>query len=49
MDAHFNAYKARYEILDQHIRFIAQTQYVKSMDIFINLDDVLHNMHRPIV
>ena len=49
MDAHFNAYKARYDILDQHVRFLNQTQYIRSMDIFINLDDVIHIMHRPIV
>lgn len=49
MDAHFNSYKARYELLDTHVRFIQQTQYIRDMDIFINLDDLIHNMHRPIV
>lgn len=49
MDSHFNAYKARYEILDNHIKFIQHSQYIRSMDIFINLDDIFHIMHRPIV
>ena len=43
MDAHFNSYKARYELLDTHVRFIQQTQYIRDMDIFINLDDIIHN------
>lgn len=49
MDSHFHAYKARYEILTDHIRSIAQSRYVHDMDIFVNLDDLFHNMHRPIV
>lgn len=49
MDAHFNAYKAKYEILDKYIQGITASQYVRTMDIFINLDDVIHNMHRPVV
>lgn len=47
MDAFFNAYKARYELLDEHFNQIERTQYVKSIDIFINLDDILHRLHRP--
>lgn len=47
MDSHFHAYKARYEILDEHLRLIATSQYVRDMDIFINLDDLFHIMHRP--
>lgn len=49
MDAHFNAYKAKFDIMDQYLRTITMTQYVKTMDIFVNLDDVIHIMHRPIV
>lgn len=47
MDVHFNAYKARYELMENHIRQLRRSQYVQSIDIFINLDDVFHNMHRP--
>lgn len=49
MDVHFNAYKARYEILDKYFRTIQRVQYTNNIDIFINLDDVLHIMHRPLV
>lgn len=49
MDAHFNAYKAKYDLLDAHIFAIRRGQYVKSMDIFINLDDIIHNLHRPFI
>jgi hypothetical protein len=49
MDVHFNAYKAKYDLMDQYVKEIQRAQYVKTMDIFINLDDVLHNMHRPLV
>lgn len=47
MDAHFNVYKARFEDLDFHISKIRRSQYIHSMDIFINLDDLVHNLHRP--
>lgn len=49
MDAHFNAYKAPYDILDHYVRQITSTQRISSIDIFINLDDILHTLHRPIV
>ena len=47
MDAFFNAYKARYELLDNHFDQIQRTQHINSIDIFINLDDMLHKLHRP--
>lgn len=47
MNVHFNVYKARYEILDHYFNKLKQSQYVKDMDIFISLDDILHTMHRP--
>ena len=49
MDSHFNAYKAKFEVLDKYVQGITQSQYIRSMDIFVNLDDVFHNMHRPVV
>lgn len=49
MDAHFHAYKAKYELLDEHIKIIQRSQYIREIDIFINLDDIFHIMHRPLV
>ena len=37
----------KYDILDQYIEVIKRSRYISSMDIFINLDDVCWNMHRP--
>lgn len=49
MDSHFHAYKAKYDALDDYMRKLTQSQYIRSLDIFVNLDDVFHNMHRPLV
>lgn len=49
MDVHFNAYKTKYEVLNQYLGQITSSQYVKSINIFISLDDVLHNLHRPLI
>lgn len=49
MDAHFNAYKVKYDLLDQMFNAVGRTQYIHSIDIFINLDDLAHILHRPIV
>lgn len=49
MDVHFNAYKAKYEVLNQYLGKITSSQYVRSINVFINLDDVLHNLHRPLI
>lgn len=49
MDSHFNGYKARYEIMNKYMHPICNSQIVKSMNIFINLDDLFHLMHNPLV
>lgn len=49
MDAHFNAYKVKYEVMDHMFDTLGRTQYIKSIDIFINLDDLVHILHRPVV
>jgi hypothetical protein len=47
MDAYFNGYKARYDQINEYLGIVERSQYIKSMDIFINLDDVFHRLHRP--
>ena len=49
MDSHFNGYKARYEILNHYMLPICQSQIVTSMNIFINLDDLFHTLHNPLI
>ena len=49
MDAHFNGYKVKYELLNQYMIPIVRSQYVKSMNVFINLDDLFHMMHNPMI
>lgn len=49
MDSHFNGYKAKYEILNKYMLPICNSQIVTSMNIFINLDDLLHIMHNPLI
>lgn len=47
MDVHFNSYKSKYDILDAYMRPVRNTQMVRTINIFINLDDLLHRLHRP--
>lgn len=47
MDAHFHAYCIKYELLDKFIYPIAKSQIIKTMNIFISLDDLLHSLHNP--
>lgn len=49
MDVHFNMYKVKYRILDGIIDPIRKSQYINSINIFINLDDFFHSMHKPTV
>lgn len=49
MDSHFNGYKARYEILNKYMIPICNSQIVHSMNIFINLDDLFHTLHNPLI
>lgn len=49
MDVHFNSYKIRYEMLNRFIKPIRDSQPIKSVNIFINLDDIFHTLHRPLV
>ena len=47
MDAYFNGFKARYEHINDYLKITERSQYVHDIDIFINLDDVFHRIHRP--
>lgn len=49
MDVHFNGYKIKYNLLDHYFKPIRNSQIVRRINIYINLDDLLHRLHRPIV
>lgn len=49
MDRYFHAYKIKYNLLNTYMRPIRNTQLIKDINIFINLDDFYHILHRPIV
>lgn len=39
----------KYSLLDKFIYPIARTNFIKSVNIFINLDDIFHSFHNPLV
>lgn len=49
MDSHFNGYKVRYEILNEYMLPICNSQIVHSINVFINMDDLFHMMHNPMI
>lgn len=49
MDVHFNAYKVRYNTLDSIMKPVFQSQNIKTLNIFINVDDIIHKLHKPII
>ena len=49
MDSHFNGYKARYEMMNSSMLPIYRSQIVTTMNIFINLDDLFHSLHNPLI
>lgn len=49
LDSHFNSYKVKYDMLNHFIQPIVRAQYIHSMNMFINLDDLYHLMHNPLV
>lgn len=48
MDVHFNSYKVRYELMDHLLNPIVRSRPIKNVTFYINLDDVFHNLHRPL-
>ena len=49
MDSHFNSYKVKYDMLNQFMVPINNSHIIQSMNVFINLDDLFHNMHNPLI
>lgn len=49
MDSHFNGYKAKYEIMNKFMLPICNSQIVTSMNIFIDMDDLFHTLHNPLI
>lgn len=47
MDAYFNARKVKFEVLHKLIGPIARTHQIHTVNVFINLDDILHKLHKP--
>lgn len=47
MDIHFNSYKVKYTQLDDLFNPIFRSVRLESINIFINLDDIFHKLHRP--
>ncbi len=47
MDIHFNSYKVKYMKMDQMMSPIIRSKNIKTANIFINLDDIFHKLHRP--
>lgn len=49
MDVYFNSYKIKYNWLSNFFKPIKDTNSVKKINIFINLDDLFHTLHKPMV
>lgn len=47
MEVYFNGYKIKYEILNSRFLPIRASQKINSISIFINVDDLLHKLHKP--
>lgn len=48
MDVHFNAYKCKYELMNGWISPYTRSMKVKSVKIFVNLDDFFHTLFKPL-
>lgn len=49
MDIHFNGYKVKYHKLDSFIRPIRTSHVIKTINIFVNIDDLFRTLHRPLI
>lgn len=47
MDRIFNSYKIRYDVLTPQLLPIRASRKVRNINIFINVDDFFHKLHRP--
>lgn len=48
MERIFNAYKIRYEVLNPQLLPVRASRKVKTINIFINIDDFFHKLHKPL-
>ena len=46
MERIFNSYKIKYTILNQHLLPVRASRKIKTINIFINVDDFYHKLHR---
>lgn len=49
MDAYFNYHKVKFEVLYRLMNPIARRHQIHNVNVFINLDDLLHRLHRPVI
>ena len=49
MERIFNGYKIKYDSLNQYLLPVRASQKIRSINIYINLDDFYHKMHKPYV
>ena len=47
MERIFNAYKIRYNIMNQYLLPVRASRKIQTINIFINVDDFYHKLHRP--
>ncbi len=47
MDVHFNARKIKYASIDALMDPLIRSTHIESVNVFINLDDIFHKLHRP--
>lgn len=49
MEIYFHGYKARYEMLDRFFAPVRSSMPVTKLNIFVNIDDFFHMLHRPLI
>lgn len=47
MDAYFNSYKIKFSIIEKYLLPLKRSYPIKKVNVFINLDDVFHRLHKP--
>ena len=47
MDAFFNSYKIKFSIIEKYLLPLKRSYPIKKVNVFINLDDVFHRLHKP--
>lgn len=47
MDAFFNSYKIKFSIIEKYLLPLKRSYPIKKINVFINLDDVFHRLHKP--